>query len=85
MAWIQIAILSVPIVWWRKPCEGLYGHGTSPWGDVREVPTTERSFLAGETESVFVITNWDTRTSFLTILIMRIQSEKNLRFYEGCL
>ena len=32
-----------------------------PWGDVREAPTTEQSFLAGETESVFEITYWDTR------------------------
>jgi hypothetical protein len=28
----HIALLSVPIVWWRKPCEGLDGHGTSPKG-----------------------------------------------------
>ncbi len=30
-------------------------------GDVREAPTSERSFLAGETESVFEITDWSTR------------------------
>jgi len=24
-----IALSSVPIVWWRKPCEGLDGHGIS--------------------------------------------------------
>jgi hypothetical protein len=32
-------------------------------GDVREAPTSERSFLAGETERnfVFEITNWNTR------------------------
>jgi len=29
--------------------------------DVREAPTTERSFLAGETESVFETTNWNSR------------------------
>jgi hypothetical protein len=28
----HIALLSVPIMWWRKPCEGLDGHGTSPKG-----------------------------------------------------
>jgi len=32
-----------------------------PEGDVREAPTSERSFLAGETERVFEITNWNTR------------------------
>ena len=37
-----------------------------PRGDVREAPTSERSFLAGETERVFAITNWDTRISFIT-------------------
>jgi hypothetical protein len=31
---------------------------------------TERSFLAGETESVFEITNWDSRVSFITDLEM---------------
>jgi hypothetical protein len=46
------------------------GHGASPVGDVREAPTTERSFLAGETESVLAITNWDTRVSFITDLEM---------------
>ncbi|MGB3861087.1 MAG: hypothetical protein WA915_03315 [Candidatus Aminicenantaceae bacterium] len=29
----------------------------SPRGDVREAPTSERSFLAGETERVFDIIN----------------------------
>jgi hypothetical protein len=49
-------------MWWRKPCEGLHaGMAHLPRGDVREAPTTERSFLAGETESVFEITNWNTR------------------------
>ncbi len=28
---------------------------------VREAPMSERSFLAGETESVFEITNWNTQ------------------------
>ncbi len=28
----HIALLSVSIMWWRKPCEGLDGHGTSPEG-----------------------------------------------------
>jgi len=37
----------------RAPC----GHGASPVGDVRKAPTTERSFLAGETERVFAITD----------------------------
>ncbi|MGB3861868.1 MAG: hypothetical protein WA915_07265, partial [Candidatus Aminicenantaceae bacterium] len=57
---IHTALLSVPIMWWRKPCEGLHaGMVHLPWGDVREAPTTERSFLAGETERnfVFEITN----------------------------
>ncbi|MGB3863294.1 MAG: hypothetical protein WA915_14535 [Candidatus Aminicenantaceae bacterium] len=48
----------------------LGGHGASPEGDVREAPTTERSFLAGETERnfVFAITDWDSRISFITDL-----------------
>jgi hypothetical protein len=29
---IRIALLSVPIVWWRKPYGGLDGHGASPRG-----------------------------------------------------
>jgi len=41
--------------------KGWTGMGHLPWGDVREAPTTERSFLAGETERVFEITNWNTR------------------------
>jgi len=48
----------------------LGGHGASPVGDVREAPTTERSFLAGETESVFAITDWETRISFIRDLEM---------------
>jgi hypothetical protein len=32
-----------------------------PQGDVREAPAIERSFLAGETERVFEITNWKSR------------------------
>jgi hypothetical protein len=58
----HIALLSVPIVWWRKPCEGLHaGMVHLLRGDVRKAPMTERSFLAGETEHVFEITNWNTR------------------------
>ena len=33
--------------------EGWMGMVHLPWGDVREAPTIERSFHAGETESVF--------------------------------
>ena len=35
-------------------------------------PGSERSFLAGETESVFVITDWGTRISFITDLEMQL-------------
>jgi hypothetical protein len=48
----------------RAPC----GHGTSHLGDVREAPTSDGSFLAGETECVFAITNWDTRIFVITDL-----------------
>jgi hypothetical protein len=43
-----------------------------PYGDVREAPTSERSFIAGEaeTEFRFEITNWDTRTAVITVLGM---------------
>jgi hypothetical protein len=55
-----VAFLGVPIVWWRKPYGGLLaGMVHLPEGDVREAPTIERSFLAGETERVFEITNWN--------------------------
>ncbi len=43
--------------------EGWTGTGHLPVGDVREASTIERSFLAGETESVFEITNWSTRNT----------------------
>ena len=61
------ALLSFPIVWWRKPCEGLDGHGVflcrvrSPERTVWETVPTKR---------VFEITNWDTRISFITDLEM---------------
>jgi len=32
----HIALLCVPIVWWRKPYEGLDGHGTYPKGRCEE-------------------------------------------------
>jgi hypothetical protein len=54
------AILSVSIVWWRKPYGGLHaGIVYLPKGDMRKAPTIERSFLAGETDRnfVFAITN----------------------------
>jgi len=35
--------------------KGLTGMVHLPMGDVREAPTSERSFLAGETERVFDI------------------------------
>jgi hypothetical protein len=41
--------------------EGWTGMEHLPLGDVREASTIERSFLAGETESVFEITNWNFR------------------------
>ena len=34
--------------------------------EMRGKPESERNFLAGETERVFAITNWDTRISFIT-------------------
>ena len=54
MARNQVALLSIPIVWWRKPYGGLpAGMEYLPREDVREAPTIELSFLAGETERVF--------------------------------
>jgi hypothetical protein len=41
--------------------EGWTGMGHFPREDVREASTIERSFLAGETERVFAITNWNSR------------------------
>ena len=39
--------------------KGRTGMGHLPEGDVREAPTSERSFLAGETERVFDIMKSD--------------------------
>jgi hypothetical protein len=44
--------------------------GHLPKGDVRESPTSERSFLAGETERVFEAYDLITRNSFIWDLEM---------------
>jgi hypothetical protein len=43
--------------------EGWMGTAHLPVGDLREASTIERSFLAGEIECVFEITNWSTRNT----------------------
>jgi hypothetical protein len=49
-------------------------------GDVREAPTSERSFLAGETERVFEPSIGPLGTSSITFLEMLPSSDNHLKF-----
>jgi len=53
-----------------------------PEGDMREAPTSELNFLAGETERVFQVTNWDTRISFITDLEMLTMRKDDLDIWS---
>ncbi len=50
---IQVARLSVPLVWWRKPYGGLDGNGTSPKGRCEGSPESNEVSSLGKL-SVFL-------------------------------
>jgi hypothetical protein len=52
MAGILIALLNVPIVWWRNPYGGLDGHGTSPEERCEGSPESSEVSALGK-QSVF--------------------------------
>ncbi len=43
-----VALLEVPIVWWRKPYGGLDGHGTSPVGRCEGSPESSEVSTLGK-------------------------------------
>jgi len=74
-----IALLSVPIVWWRKPCEGLDRHGTSPIGRCEGSPQPSEVSSLGKL-SVFSQSPIGTlRTSFILVLEMFMPKSQDKR------
>ncbi len=46
--WTNRALLSVPVVWWRKPYGGLDGHGTSSEGRCEVSPESSEVSSPGK-------------------------------------
>ncbi len=64
---IQMVLLSDPMMGAEIRMEGRTGMVRLLEGDVREAPTIERSFLAGESECIFEPSIGALRTSRITV------------------
>ena len=64
------ALLSDPIVWWRKPCEGLDGHGISPKGRCEGSPEPSEVSSPGKLRVFSKSPIGSIETSFITVLEM---------------
>jgi hypothetical protein len=83
IAGIRIALFRVPIVWWRKPYGGLYGHGTSPMGRCEGSPESSEVSSPGKL-SVFSKSSIGTlETSFITVL--GILPDRHLLNLKSCI
>ncbi len=63
--------------------KGWTGMEHLPLGDVREAPTIERSFHAGETARVFEPPIGTHGTKFITVLGMLPNTEEEITFWLG--
>jgi hypothetical protein len=64
----KIALLCDPIEWWRKPREGLDGHGTYPIGRCEESPEPSEVSTLGKLSVFSISPNGSVKISFITNL-----------------
>jgi hypothetical protein len=64
----RVALLEVPIVWWRKPYGGPDGHGTSPQGRCEGGPESSEISSLGKLNVFSKSTIGAFGKSFITVL-----------------
>ena len=76
----HIALLIVPIMWWRKPCEGLDGHGTSPSGRCEGSPEPREVSSLGKLRVFSKSLIGTLGMSFITVLEMLLRFDYHYKY-----